>query len=620
VTLVVGQPFYFAHAKALGKVITSRTDTNWDFLFRSVWATTLRVEWCRALLGYYKVRFPSGEDQHDLIAFVADASSDSKETPLARTCRYLERVTAVLDREDGDKVGAINRELLSIRTEQITRTLRAVAEESKVRLITLIDGLDENWDGSNTSAELLTGLLTQAAADYATIGATTYAFVRENMYRRVSAICPRWDRLEAYFRHITWSEEQVAELVLRRIRSHSGGGSLDWDDLFEAEVHGMGSCTYILRRTQFKPREVILFCRYALDVARKHRAWRIRAQDILEAEQRYSDNRLKDLENEYQDGYPELDKVLNLFRGWPQVVSFDELLVQLREFVASGQLAAVAPRLSLSHPNAEALFDLLLSIGFLGVRTKQNGTFVFKYYGEEGNVFRSVSEIEEVSVHPAFQAALGLRHVVANLPTREAGDTDILTGGPSVSSRAAAPYEQETAIMGALRDAPVGVGGYGRYEEATRRGLAYAFQGYLDNPRVEERSWAGAAVRALVFENTGETPFFRSLRDEYGALVVPFECHNNSQLKASDFHEIEGRLRSGSGRCGFICYRGDRADPIREELKHLRNMYHRERERPVVVMLVSDVKMAQMVAKRMRGKLDQFLARWLRDYLGYLNA
>jgi hypothetical protein len=53
---IVPEPQYFAHAKALARVVASKTEVNWEFLFRSLWATTLRSEWAKLLLGYYKVR------------------------------------------------------------------------------------------------------------------------------------------------------------------------------------------------------------------------------------------------------------------------------------------------------------------------------------------------------------------------------------------------------------------------------------------------------------------------------------------------------------------------------------------------------------------------------------
>ena len=68
------------------------------------------------------------------------------------------------------------------------------------------------------------------------------------------------------------------------------------------------------------------------------------------------------------------------------------------------------------------------------------------------------------------------------------------------------------------------MGGFRRYEEQARDALAYAFTGYLDNPRLQERNWSGTQVRDVVFDNTGETLFFKHMRDKYDAVTFVFEC------------------------------------------------------------------------------------------------
>ena len=134
---------------------------------------------------------------------------------------------------------------------------------------------------------------------------------------------------------------------------------------------------------------MILFCRYAVASAVAGRSQKVTARLIQDAERRYSENRLKDLINEYQDAIPELRAVIDLFVGSVRTFRLDELFRKLEDFMASGGYASLAPQLSMTHPNPEALLDLLLGLGFLGVRLKDSPEFVFKYYGEQGNAFSS---------------------------------------------------------------------------------------------------------------------------------------------------------------------------------------------------------------------------------------
>lgn len=612
---IVPQAHYFAHAKLLAFSLAQKTNVNWEFLFTSLWATTLRSEWARLLLGYYKVRDSEQNDLAILRDFVEESAPDPHESASGRLSRYLAEIVRILDEGIDDKIGLVNAALVSYRSERVQHSLARIAEASGVMLATIVDGLDENWDGTDTSAQLVSGLLIQAAIDYPAVGAYTFAFLRENMYRRVSNICPRWDRIEGYFYNIAWTEEQIKDLVLRRVGSQSGATELSWEMIFDSHVRQTPSLDYLLRRTQFKPREVILFCKYSVDAANRHHAQRVREVDVLEAERRYSENRLKDLLNEYQDSLPELRPVLNLFVGKKQIESVDEFLLLLEEFIVSGKYLELAPKLSLSYPTKEGIFDLLLGIGFVGVRLRDSNAFLFKYYGEQGNVFKEIGDIQEVSVHPAFEQALGLVQAREDISTKEASESEIVSASVSVATRMSSAYERAAEIVGQLRDVPPGMGGFKRYEDLIQSAVEFAFQGYLDNARSQLRNWSGTQIRDIVFDNTGETLFFTTIRNKHGAVTVPFECKNKIDLEASDFHQIETRLTDTGGFVGFICYRSGRREPIRSEIAHIRDIHNRDALHRKIVMLLSDANLVQLLEQRMKGKLDRFMYKMYTRYL-----
>lgn len=621
VVVISPQGFHFAHAKALARAMMRDTDINWEFLFTSVWATTLRGSWAEALVNYYKVRDTDRGDLKLLQEFVHDVVEPDS-VPEQRVSQYMKRAADVISSGSKDVVGDIQTLLQSIRAERIGPSIKRIAEISGVRLITLIDSLDENWDGSNTSAQLISGLLTQCAADHPSTGAVSYVFIRENMYRRVSALSPRWDRIEGYFTTMSWSVAQLTEVILTRLRRSVGSESLEWSDVFEVEVDRVPTLDYLIGRTQSKPRELILFCRYALDTAITARAARVTEKHIREAERRYSQNRLKDLINEYQDAIPELPGIIDVFLGEVRVFRLDELFRRLAEYMASGRYASVAPQLSLTHPSQEALLDLLLGLGFLGVRLNGTTEFVFKYYGEQGNAFSSLDQIDEIAIHPAFDAALGTRKPLGlgtQVTVREAGDEDLVGASTAVSVRSIAASEQAAQLIAGMKETPLGMGGFRKYEELVRDAVAYGFTGYLDNGRMQERNWAGTQVRDVVFDNTGETLFFNHVRERFQAITLVFECKNKDALEPADFHQIEARLSDATGNIGFICYRSGRTEPVRVEIEHLRSIYNRSHGAKIVILL-SDGNLAQILSKRLRGKLDRFMYRMLTRYLSMYLA
>jgi hypothetical protein len=326
--------------------------------------------------------------------------------------------------------------------------------------------------------------------------------------------------------------------------------------------------------------------------------------------------------NEYQDAIPELRGIIDVFLGEVRVFRLDELFLRLSEFMASGRYASVAPQLSLTHPNPEALFDLLLGLGFVGVRVRDGADFVFKYYGEQGNAFSSLDQVEEVAIHPAFHAALGVKKPLgagALMPVREAGDDDLVGASTAVAVRSIAASEEAAQLIARLNEIPLGMGGFRKYEDLVRNAIAYGFTGYLDNGRMQERNWAGTQVRDVVFDNTGETLFFGHVRDKFQAITLVFECKNKDTLEPADFHQIEARLSDATGNIGFICYRSGRTEPVRVEIEHLRSIFNRSHSTKVVLLL-SEGNMAQILSKRLRGKLDRFMYRMLTRYMSLYLA
>src|SRR5512144_1562771 len=106
-----------------------------------------------------------------------------------------------------------------------------------------------------------------------------------------------------------------------------------------------------------------------------------------------------------------------------------------------------------------------------------------------------------------------------------------------------------------------------------------------------------------------ETPLqhlLERLRDRR-ALLEPIgegrhHAQNKDTLEAADFHQIEARLSDATGNIGFVCYRSSRTEPVRVEIEHLRSIFNRSHSTKVVLLL-SEANIAQILSKRLRGKL-----------------
>src|SRR2546426_10163778 len=66
---------------------------------------------------------------------------------------------------------------------------------------------------------------------------------------------------------------------------------------------------------QYRPRDVLLYTSTALSLAQSHQRPQVYPEDLNEARRSFSENRLKELADEYADNYPLLSVVLTRFYG-----------------------------------------------------------------------------------------------------------------------------------------------------------------------------------------------------------------------------------------------------------------------------------------------------------------
>jgi hypothetical protein len=102
----------------------------------------------------------------------------------------------------------------------------------------------------------------------------------------------------------------VKELLLRRFRYQvpelKGSFEEVWSRLFEPHVGGESSFQYILRRTFFRPRDILNFVRKCIQIAVSQGHDRVEKEDTLAGETQFSADVLNGLHYEMRDVFPNL--------------------------------------------------------------------------------------------------------------------------------------------------------------------------------------------------------------------------------------------------------------------------------------------------------------------------
>ena len=230
----------------------------------------------------------------------------------------------------------------------------------------------------------------------------TTVFLRRDVYDHLVDQTP--DRGKEPSVTVDWSDVRlIEELLLLRMRFEVPELRSEfnevWSQLFETHVGGESSFGYIIARTFLRPRDVLNFVRKCIHVAVSRGHERVTEEDILHAEEEFSEDMLNELRFEIRDVFPGQQDVLLEFMNTSTRLSKDDVdLVLMESKVADEDL--------------KKTLSTLLWYSFLGVSdgVKDHFSYQHSYSVQRVNALRKTanSNSQVFVVHPAFYRALGV--------------------------------------------------------------------------------------------------------------------------------------------------------------------------------------------------------------------
>lgn len=250
--------------------------------------------------------------------------------------------------------------------EALLDTLTAPLREQKVLLE--LDRLDDSWDGSEPSQQLLIGLL-KASKDLndrfgsGEGGLRVLAFLRSDIYDGLHF--DDKDKHRPLEEHILWDTDGLREMLSKRLPEQ-----IQADDLFETgEMRGsIKPFNYIVKRTLLRPREILQFVELALKQAGSE-ATEISKDAIRSAEPLYSSWKVEDLKQEFAKGSEDFGELLEALR---QEVHRYESLEDLAR-VLSKKAGDVIDRIG-----SRRALEILFEASVIGIRLRGSGSPRFK--------------------------------------------------------------------------------------------------------------------------------------------------------------------------------------------------------------------------------------------------
>jgi hypothetical protein len=268
----------------------------------------------------------------------------------------------------------------------------------KQKVFVLIDNLDKAWEPRqdlSILSDFIFRLLSVSRAisdefhrsgpQWQDVNVTLIIFLRSDIFSYIISQAREADKL--IFSTIRWDDPRLLQRVIeeRFINSLEGQITPDkvWTDYFTSSVRGIETREYIAQHIIPRPRDMINFCKASLAQSINRGHTRIEEQDILFAEQEYSQYAYLTLVTETKPIFPDIENLLYEFAGSTELVTIDSVT----EFVRK---AGINPE------NVPYLVQLLAESLFLGLETEPD-QFRFLYDESKKKVVRSLARATALS-------------------------------------------------------------------------------------------------------------------------------------------------------------------------------------------------------------------------------
>ncbi|MGX9886714.1 P-loop ATPase, Sll1717 family [Streptomyces sp. NPDC002276] len=336
----------------------------------------------------------------------------------ARLERVIEGALAELkEASQGDKIQKQRERIAQVLHSKIVGNLRRLlgdALRDRHRVALLVDNLDSSWTRSGqlqSQAVLLVGLLgavSRISEDFQkennrlhSVNATISVFLRSDIYDEIIKEAREPDKINT--KRIDWNQQELLKRVMdeRYLSARPTGTSPDelWKKFFCAEVDGSPTLDHIFGTILPRPRDLVFFCKAAVQNAANARHAIVDEKDIHEAEKTYSKFAIDALLVEYCSTIDHLEDVIYEFTGSEDILSRSKVLELISDGLEGGESNA-----------AEECLEGLLKISFLGIEVRDGEI----WYPERADELRKAKILarktsrrgkreERYQIHPAYR-------------------------------------------------------------------------------------------------------------------------------------------------------------------------------------------------------------------------
>ena len=502
--------------------------------------------------------------------------------------------------------------------------LAKLFEDINYEIILLIDRLDEGYSPDCKGVALVDGFV-QAVIDLNSKFSRNVrglVFLRDNMFRSIVINDPDFTRnIEGQVLRLHWDDYGLFNLVCNRLRvaykNPQENNTRLWNFYSAREMRGREGFRMALRLTLYRPRDILVLLNNAFLHAATHDREQIILEDIDSSAKSISENRLFDLQKEYETIFPALNLFTAAFSSGPSELLVDDAKVILESVLSKDDHDIEMQRDIAIFEDSTQVLQRLYGIGFVGIYDEKAGSFVFCHDGRDPA--KEVSADSKILVHPCYWLALNLKEKTLDID--QAGEIfdeyDIEISSISEEQRQARIGQ----IMEEIKEIRHGKEDCHSFEEWCLQAVKLIFAGVLSNIELHPNK-NGRQQRDIVATNMATVPVWDRILRDYNTRQVVFEVKNYIDLSAEEYRQMNTYLSNDYGRLGFIITRAQNNNLEKgKELDWARELYFNH-EKKVVIKLSERYLLKHLSKLRSPQKhdaankeLNKLIDTYIRTYL-----
>ena len=410
-------------------------------------------------------------------------------------------------------------------------------------------------------------------------------FLRDNIFRAVQTHDPDYSRdIEGDVLRIHWDEYHLFNMICNRLKkvfNIEQEKNLDiWNKKTAKNISGKNGFRKCLRRTLYRPRDLLVLLNKAFNNAMSHNSNQIVDEDIDCSAKDISSSRLDDLRKEYNATIPGLKEIIQVFHEKsPKLTALEANNLIDKLFKLEEDITPLLRQTLAIMQSPVNILKTLFSIGFIGIFNKESNSFVFCHDGRDPGC--KIENTTSILIHPCYWLALNLQDQGYTPESRDEihDEYDI-----EVSSETPKMRKQKLGqLISELDSIPEGKEHASSFEQWCYKSLHIIFAKGLVNLELHPNGNA-TQRRDIVGRNTGATESWKRILDDHKVRQVIFEIKNFSKdLGRDEYRQMLSYLSNGHGKLGFIINRSQELNLKREkELQWVKEIYYKHEKRIVI--------------------------------------